>query len=145
MGVLGFRSVLYLDDVRVPLVRGVDLVHDYDEFVAYLTSQDMPEVISWDHDISEEHYPTAAEGDRDVIPYETYKDKTGFHCALYVVENRLPLLLWSVHSLNPVGGNNIRRLLREYCPQGELRYLNVPFRCDEQEVYGGRVGGGWRI
>ena len=41
MGVLGFRSVLYLDDVRVPLVRGVDLVHNYDEFVAYLTSHEM--------------------------------------------------------------------------------------------------------
>lgn len=137
--------MLYLDDVRVPLVRGVDLVHNYDEFFAYLTSHEMPEVISWDHDISEEHYPTAAEGDRDVIPYETYKDKTGFHCALYVVENSLPLQLWSVHSLNPAGGNNIRRLLRAYRPDSELHDLYIPYRTEERKTYAGRIGGGWRL
>ena len=145
MGILGYRSVLYLDDVRVPLIRGIDLVRSYDEFVAYLQTHEMPEVISWDHDISEEHYPTASEGDRDEIPYETYRDKTGFHCALYVVENKLPLKLWTVHSLNPVGGDNIRRLLRAYRPNGELRDLYIPYRIDEQQTYGGRIGGGWRI
>lgn len=145
MGVLGFNSVLYLDDVRVPLIRGVDLVRNYDEFVTYLMSYEMPEVIFWDHDISEEHYPTPNEGDRDVIPYETYKEKTGLHCALFVVENNLPLQLWAVHSLNPVGGENIRRLLRAYRPDGELENLYIPYRVEERKIYGGRIGGGWRI
>jgi hypothetical protein len=143
MSVLGFRSVLYLDDVRVPLVRGVDLVRNYDEFVAYLETHDMPEVISWDHDIAEEHYLTASEDECTEIPYATYKEKTGLHCAQYVVENSLPLELWTIHSLNPVGGENIRRLLRSYRPQGELQDLYIAHTVKERNLYG-RIYPGWR-
>ena len=143
--VFGFKSVLYLDDVRVPLDRWVDHVRNYDEFVDYLQTHAMPEVISWDHDIAEEHYPTPTEGDLDVIPYETYIEKTGLDCARYVVENSLPLNFWSIHSLNPVGGENIRRLLRAYRPEGELGDLYIPHRMEEQETYGCRLGGGWRL
>ena len=143
--VFGFKSVLYLDDVRVPLDRWVDHVRNYDEFVDYLQTHAMPEVISWDHDIAEEHYPTPTEGDLDVIPYETYIEKTGLDCARYVVENSLPLNFWSIHSFNPVGGENIRRLLRAYRPEGELGDLYIPHRMEEQETYGCRLGGGWRL
>jgi hypothetical protein len=132
--VLGFKSVLYLDDERVPLDRGIELVRNYEEFVAYLQTHTMPAVISWDHDIAEEHYPTEAEGDLDVIPYETYKEKTGLDCARYVVENRLPLDRWTIHSLNPLGSENIRRLLRAYRPEGELGDLYIAYRVQEHKT-----------
>ena len=142
---LGFRSVLYLDDVRVPLVRGVDLVRNYDEFVFYLQTHEMPEVISWDHDIAEEHYPKASEGDDATIPYDSYTEKTGLDCARYVVENSLPLELWAVHSFNPEGADNIRRILHAYRPHGEFRDLFISYRVEEHKIYRGRIDRGWRI
>lgn len=124
-----FQSILYLDDMRVPTVPGVAHVRSYDEFVEYLTNNPMPQLISFDHDLFTEHYPVAAENRPGVrIPYEAYSEKTGLHCARYIVETKLPLEYWISHSMNAQGNINIAEELRRYCPEGELRGVRIPYR-----------------
>lgn len=114
---------LFLDDVRYPhQVTWVDLplvewkiVRSYDEFVRYIQQHGLPNRISFDHDLSLEHYPLseADGGSRSphTIPYNSYKEKTGYHCAKwlaeYCISNNLPYPETFVHSMNPIGSENI--------------------------------------
>ena len=83
---------LYLDDLR-PTPEGFERVYSYEEFVAYL--------ISFDHDLGEEF--------------------SGYDCAKYLVDycldRQLPLPDFAVHSQNPVGKENIERLLNNFKEQ----------------------------
>jgi hypothetical protein len=123
-----FESILYLDDMRVPQILGIELVRSYDEFTWYLQNKPMPELISFDHDLSFEHYPVSENRPGSVIPYDSYTDKTGYHCAQFIIENGLPLRRWAVHSFNVQGKINIEFLLRKYRPEGEVRGLMIPYR-----------------
>ncbi len=122
-----FKSILYLDDVRVPTSPGVELVRNYAEFVEYLNKKDMPDLISFDHDLAMEHYPVGENKSGQKLPYSTYREETGLHCARFIIENRLPLRHWAVHSLNVQGRINIERELRRYRRRGEVRGLQIPF------------------
>lgn len=87
-------TYLFIDDERQP---GSDIwvvVKTYDEFVQYIKDHGMPDHISFDHDLGE--------------------GKTGYDCAKYIVENQLRLKGWQVHSMNPVGRDNINKLLDRY-------------------------------
>ena len=111
---------LFLDDVRVPSsVKWVEIplgpweiVRSYNAFVNIITKRGLPTFISFDHDL--------AECDQNVHgkPYSEYKEKTGFHCAQWLVEyclnNKLSCPDFTVHSMNPVGAENIRSLLRNF-------------------------------
>lgn len=124
---LTFKSVLWLDDYRRPLIPGIVWVKNYDQFVAYLQQHSMPDLISFDHDLAESHYSSAEGRPGYVIPYETYTEKTGLEAARYLVENALPLKHWAVHSLNAQGKINIENELRAYCPRGEVKGLKIPY------------------
>jgi hypothetical protein len=113
--------------MRTPTIFGIDVVRNYDQFVHWLETHDIPDLISFDHDLSLEHYPVFENRPGLEIPYEQYKEKTGYHCAEYIVNNRLPLISWNVHSFNASGRANIERLLRTYRPLGECR-LQIPYR-----------------
>lgn len=102
---------LFLDDVRRPPVGGWDVVRSYTEFVAYLAQYGMPDLISFDHDLAPEHYAWPFTGATEPPPFV---EKTGYDCAMYIVENRLPLQEFRVHSANPAGRERIRQLLRAY-------------------------------
>jgi hypothetical protein len=140
-------TILYLDDVRVPNQKGAVVVHNYEEFVQYLKTHPMPDLISFDHDLALEHYPTFEEDIErmrsGVIDYSQYKHKTGVDCAEYIVKNNLPLKQWAVHSANPVGGDNIREILRAYAPEGELE-IRLPATNHEKQIYKGQVEQGYR-
>lgn len=88
---------LYLDDLR-PTPEGFDRVYSYEEFVDYLEREGLPDFISFDHDLGE--------------------DLSGYDCAKYLVEycleHQLPLPDYQVHSQNPVGKENIERLLENF-------------------------------
>ena len=59
---------LFLDDFRMPkdaynyLLQPIyisvnwEIVRSYDEFVKYITEHGIPEIISLDHDLADEHY-----------------------------------------------------------------------------------------
>jgi hypothetical protein len=141
-------TILYLDDCRVPNDPNIDVVHNYNEFVAYFNSHEMPNVISFDHDIDIEHCPTRAQAQqRDDgwrVPYEDYTVPTGLECAKWLVEHNMPVRGWQVHSANPVGADNIRKVMKAKWPKGEV-YFPIPHRNDEDAVYGGKVKNGFRV
>lgn len=106
---------LFIDDVRKPYSGGWDVVRSYKEFVDYIETIGVPKVISFDHDLGFEHYPLGEQNPTERIPYETYKEKTGYDCAKYLVEKGEFPNTALIHSYNIVGAQNIGNLLRPYC------------------------------
>src|SRR5690606_35023709 len=109
---------------KVPIgYSAVAWVKDYKEFTGWIFSNGLPEAISFDHDLSYEHYTP----EEFCHPYElskqyqesqNYKEKTGKDCANFLVnycmDNSLKLPACFVHSANPVGADNIKRLLDNF-------------------------------
>jgi hypothetical protein len=128
---------LFLDDLRIPkdaigLVpsnlnqfyweNDWDIVRSYDEFVSYITKNGLPDFISFDHDLADDHYNDLfsdenwVKDDSDIVlKYDEYKEKTGFECAKWLVDfcldngSQIPNTI--VHSANPVGKKNIESYL----------------------------------
>lgn len=90
------------------------IVKNYDEFKNVLTKY-LPDIthISFDHDLCDEHYQKCLDGE---IEYDSLSEKTGYDCAklmkdLYdLLELDYPVMF--VHSLNPVGTENIKNLFK---------------------------------
>ena len=120
---------LYLDDIRLPTdtyktTKNSEwvIVRTYDDFVKVITEKGLPFIVSFDHDLADAHYPFN-EVDGGIcaprtIPYDTYKEKTGYHAAKwlidYCIEKKIDLPACNVHSANPVGKANIISILQSY-------------------------------
>ena len=120
---------LFLDDMRIPvdafpytknllyLELDWDLVNNYDEFVEAIREKGIPDVVSFDHDLDDEHY--GWNDQLDDIGYLLYEEKTGYHCAKWLIEycmdnkKDIPTLIL-IHSMNPVGRKNIDSLFKTY-------------------------------
>lgn len=117
---------LFLDDLRYPvdcfeythLTVYLDekwvIVRNYDEFVKAIQEKGIPEMISFDHDLADEHYVA-----QDHIEYGFMTEKTGYHCAMwlinYCIDNNLDIPKYIfIHSMNPVGGSNIASAFNTY-------------------------------
>jgi len=120
---------LFLDDERKP-VDAYPHTHDlsylmqpwyqvktYDQFTRVITElytqhSTLPFIISFDHDLDNEHYEYL----NHPIPYETFKIKTGLHCAEWLYhfckENNVDIPVWKIHTQNPAGGENIIKMLQ---------------------------------
>lgn len=130
---------LFLDDVRQPKDccnympdkqfywdNEFVVVRNYNEFVNTITERyekgEFPEIISFDHDLADEHYrPSMYNPDRHYSNYYndgTFKEKTGYSCAQWIVDfciqREIALPKYVVHSMNPVGSENILGLLESY-------------------------------
>ncbi len=126
---------LYLDDFRDPIDSSYYLrksiyetqkwtvVRNYDEFVKCIEENGIPDIISFDHDLADEHYGL------DVENTETYQhitERTGYDCAKwlinYCIDNKkeLPKTIL-IHSMNPTGSQNIKSLFDSY-----FKSLNLP-------------------
>lgn len=119
------RRWLFLDDIRQPplhLDRIFDVVRNYDEFVEYIETYGVPEVISMDHDLHQEHstYFWDNGGFREPPDpmYVNFKFKTGYDCAKWLIDyceitgQKLNNVI--VHSHNPKGKTNIYNLISDY-------------------------------
>lgn len=130
-------SKLFLDDIRIPkdainLVptkfnkfyweNDWDIVRNYDEFVKYVEVNGVPEFVSFDHDLADEHYNDLFsdnnwfKDDSNIeLAYQEYKEKTGLECAKflvdYCVDENVSLPEYLVHSANPAGKENIEKFL----------------------------------
>jgi hypothetical protein len=126
---------LFLDDLRYPRqamiykdgkylreVSGIDdtqwhIVRDYKEFVNFIETRGIPEVVSFDHDLCFEHikYYYDVTKDRGIIDYDVIVTYTGYQCAQYLVElcreRKVKLPKWYIHSANKIGAENIRKVL----------------------------------
>jgi hypothetical protein len=116
---------LFLDDVRLPNhVTWVDLppnqhysvVRNYQEFVDLITLRGIPKFVTYDHDLSDDHYGHGLRGDN--IPYDQYAEKTGYDCAKWLVDYCMKKSVkhppYQVHSMNPVGKQNIISYVESY-------------------------------
>ncbi len=90
---------IYIDDMRQPFIHSAIWVKSYDEAVAAMRNavevMNMPITltIDFDHDLGEE--------------------KTGYDFAKWLIEQNY-IGKFRIHSMNPVGANNIRQLLKHY-------------------------------
>ena len=128
---------LFLDDIRIPkdaigLVpsnlnqiyweNDWSIVRNYFEFCNYIQKFGLPDFISFDHDLADDHYNDLfsdenwSKDDNDIVlKYDDYVEKTGYECAKWLVdwclENQKQLPRCIVHSANPVGKKNIETYL----------------------------------
>ncbi|MGH1519994.1 cyclic-phosphate processing receiver domain-containing protein [Chryseobacterium sp. JK1] len=115
------KRLLFLDDIRYPieayhytkqdifLRNDWHIVRNFEQFVNRILKKGLPEMISFDHDLADEHYIKAS---------NEYVEKTGYDCAKWLVEycmeNYLDLPKFYCHSMNPVGKKNIESLLKNF-------------------------------
>jgi len=118
---------IFLDDERMPIDAPIELpplvwtiIRSYDEFTKTITNNGLPQVISFDHDMdvtAYQEYHRMWQGDR-VINYSNIKEKTGYHCAQWLVEycrkHKQPLPAYYIHSYNDIGRENIAKILQIY-------------------------------
>lgn len=116
---------LFLDDERDPYkVSWVEMplgpwevVRSFDTFVGWIEKYGVPSFVSFDHDLGLESMriaqsnPALLKGNK----YDGLKEKTGRHCAVWLVEhcleNGIPIPEYQIHSINPIGAENIRSVM----------------------------------
>ena len=111
------KNEIYLDDDWV-------IVRNFDEFTKFIEDSwlhdGFPSKVTFDHDLADEHYRPSMFNDPD--KYNVYclefNEKTGMDCAKWLInfciDNKLTLPEYYVHSMNPVGGQNILSILNNY-------------------------------
>jgi hypothetical protein len=118
---------LFLDDKRNPndiwnhqkspeyAVYNWIVVKDFSSFTDTIQDNGIPLRISFDHNLCDEHI---MESSTKKIPYESYRQKTGYDCALWLVEYCLDfdinLPKYKVHAEKGVGRKNIENLLDNF-------------------------------
>jgi hypothetical protein len=132
---------LFLDDMRMPedcknFVKRLgsstlyfkdnvdwDIVRTYNQFVEWIEKNGLPELISFDHDLADEHiqYYFGNGGHKNPPTYKDepeFMEKTGMSCAKwlvdYCIDNKKTLPNFLVHSANPYGRENIKGLLESF-------------------------------
>lgn len=128
------KKALYLDDVRTPTttIPGYEdwvVVRNYNQFIAYITENGLPDLISFDHDLGPEHmkdyFDQVAKMGWQSPDYDSYKDKTGFDCAKFMCDwiknhNIQKVPICTVHSHNPVGSSNIESYISGFFKHCQL-------------------------
>ena len=116
---------LFLDDERLPHnvtwanlseSQHYTIARNYNEFIDLITLRGIPRFVSYDHDLADSHYGHGLRGDQ--IPYDSYKEKTGYDCAKWLVNECMIKGVkhppYIVHSMNPVGKQNIISYVESY-------------------------------
>lgn len=116
---------LYLDNTR-SCPDGFFLVRNYQEFVDCISAAGIPEYMSLDHDLAQEHTQDLlsdanfmlSDFENITLNYDSYQEKTGYDCVQwlvnYCVENNLKLNQVVVHSLNGPGADNMVACINNY-------------------------------
>lgn len=125
------KTLLYLDDIRNPFFElskdvqekyRIVLVRNYKEFYKYIVSNEIPYIISFDHDLAPEHYTpeyfwSDYEASKKYQEFRKvdYKEQTGEGCAKFILkycnDNDIFIPKTFVHSANPVGADWIKEVL----------------------------------
>jgi hypothetical protein len=134
------KTLLFLDDLRNPFDKEIDWlvfsplpredlklywVKSYNEFRWWITTNGLPDGICFDHDLGMNVAIKAQSKGMSKRKSRQLKkeDKTGFDCAKWLVEycidNDKPLPLYNIQSANPVGKENIDKLLQNYLKHWE--------------------------
>lgn len=124
------NTLLWLDDVRNPLENNwlafsplqgaydVIWVKSYKEFVVWIENNGLPTAICFDHDLGDNFSFRETGNISDWFDLENNKEYTGYDCAKWLVEycmdNNKKLPLYNIQSANPVGKENIDKLLKNF-------------------------------
>jgi hypothetical protein len=123
------NTLLWLDDIRNPhegdwLVfspienPNVTWVKSYKEFVTWIELYGLPDGICFDHDLGDNFEIRTNTDVDDWFDIEENREYTGYDCAKWLVnyclDNGLDLPLYNIQSANPVGKENIDRLLKQF-------------------------------
>ena len=121
---------LYLDDVRYPdLHPDWRIARNFHDARWMVKSYGVPYHISFDHDLADVHYEQPDYGHNDDpmvfirVPYEfTGYDFAKWFC-YYVLDNDVNLpfdFTYDVHSMNPVGAENIKSFMDNFMRDGYI-------------------------
>lgn len=113
-----YDCICYMDNKFIYSQFKWIIVKDYNQFVDKINELGLPELISFDHDLADEHYaPEDRYDDYDVFS-QGFKEKTGLDCAKWLVQyckdNELNLPKFEIHSMNKTGAKNIRLHLENF-------------------------------
>lgn len=119
---------LFLDDIREPIDAyeytqrsiykelGWIVVRSYDEFIDYILNNGLPKLISFDHDLADEHYNYLAMWRK--VDYNDYKEKTGYECVKWLCDycidtnKKLPECIF--HTQNTIGYVNMSKYIENF-------------------------------
>lgn len=121
---------LFLDDVRVPsdVIKYIKpdylkdeykkewvICRNYQQFVDCIIKNGLPTHISFDHDLAD---IKKINNSTLIIATDFLTEKTGYDAAKWLCEylhyNNKDVPIYYVHSINPVGKNNIINLLEHF-------------------------------
>lgn len=126
------KKLLWLDDIRNPLDSNwltyspiqqpfqTVWVKSYQEFTNWIKFNGLPDAICFDHDLGMEVALSARESGMSKRKARLLKqeEKTGYDCAKWLVDycldNNCKLPLYNIQSANPVGKENIDKLLQNF-------------------------------
>ncbi len=111
---------LFDSDTLLTNFSGIDnwiIVRSYDEFVRWIDMNGIPDNVSFDHDLCEDamvQFENAL-ANNGFIDYVKYTQKTGKHCAEYLVksckEKNIPIPNYYIHTANHLAAPIIRDIL----------------------------------
>lgn len=118
----------------MPLDRSIyseeswEIVRSYKEFVETVRLKfylkEWPSLISFDHDLADEHYDPAMYSENGEYP-KNFSEKTGTECAKWLlqfcIENDIELPDYTVHSMNPIGAERIKGVLEGWRKYKEFK------------------------
>jgi hypothetical protein len=128
------KNLLWLDDLRNPFLNeedkvpndihewNINWVLNYKQFVKWIQMYGLPDAISFDHDLAEEHYTPEYfwnnyEESKNFQDWKSksYKFKTGEGCAewlaKYCSDYKFYLPEIFIHSANPIGADKIKKVI----------------------------------
>lgn len=133
---------LFLDDERIPSdVTWITIpfanwviVRNYQEFVDHINENGIPQFVTFDHDLADQHYQVTIEevnsfeyDDGDLKKTFDYgPEKTGFDCAKWLVDychtNNIDFPPFMVHSMNPIGKKRISDYILDALDKGYIKW-----------------------
>lgn len=114
-----YDAFYYLKDSKYLQLKWV-VVRSFDEFIKVIKRDGLPNLVSFDHDLADEHYGLVGQSDLTLNEYYYQGDRemTGYDCAKwlcdYCYDNNLKFPTFLVHSANTVGADNIRYYIKNF-------------------------------
>jgi len=115
------ENISLLIESKIPAYKW-DIVRSYEEFVAYIQKNGIPDVVSFDNDLWDVAHEMAVNPLNEeltkqfqMIGWQDFKIKTGAHCAQYLVDacraHGTPIPKYYIHTANSVARPIIRKIL----------------------------------
>lgn len=131
------NKFLFLDDIRIPSLVSKymspqwsplysecnwEIVRNFNEFTEWIIKNGIPAIISFDHDLAQEHYaPLNIQKNNSYLQWEEeqqFKEKTGYDCVIwlcdYCMDNNVTFPFFLIHSMNPVGSDKMAKYIYNF-------------------------------